>query len=302
MTKFQWTTAAAVMMFASTALAATPAEKCESDKNREAGKYVECLQRAEAKFALTEDGTALGRAIQKCADKYRAKWPAIESRADGSCPSTGDGFPIAQYLDIVSADVATAVAGGTLAAGGHRLRTGQTTCYAAVSPYGEIPCAGTGRDGEHQKGLDRSYADNGDGTITDLRTGLMWEKLSDDGSIHDYNSTTYTAANVAVKIAGLNGQSFAGYTDWRMPNVAELQTLVNYGARNPAVHYLFHGGCTPGCTIQTCSCTSTASSGYLSSSVVDAQAPKQWAVVFHDGHVAPSPYTNGFVRAVRGGS
>jgi hypothetical protein len=30
-----------------------------------------------------------------------------------------------------------------------------------------------------------AYVDNGDGTITDAVTGLMWEKLSDDGSIHD---------------------------------------------------------------------------------------------------------------------
>ncbi len=301
MTTNQWTTtAAAVMLLAGTALAATPAEKCESDKNKEAGKYVECLQRAEAKFALTENGAARGRAIQKCADKYRAKWPAIESRADGACPITGDGFPIAQHLDIASADVARAVAGGVLARGGHRLKTGSTQCFLPVSPWTDIPCAGTGQDGDHRQGLDRNFADNGDGTISDLRTGLMWEKLSDDGSIHDYNSASYMLP-LSVKLNGLNGQSFAGYTDWRLPNIAELQTLADYGARNPAVHYLFNARCVPGCTVLTCSCTHPSSS-YWSSSVVDNQAPKQWVVTFSDGNVAPSTFINNFIRAVRSGS
>lgn len=56
-----------------------------------------------------------------------------------------------------------------------------------------------------------SFTDNGDGTITDNRTGLMWEKLSDDGSIHD-KDTTYTWHNAGTKITALNGGGgFAGY-------------------------------------------------------------------------------------------
>ena len=57
------------------------------------------------------------------------------------------------------------------------LKTGQTTAY------------GTGSDGDLQKGASRSFTDNGDGTITDNTTGLMWEKKSDDGSIHDKDNT-----------------------------------------------------------------------------------------------------------------
>src|SRR5207249_5145188 len=61
--------------------------------------------------------------------------------------------------------------------------TGQTTCWDSSGNV--IPCAGTGQDGDLQKGAPLSYTDNGDGTITDNNTGLMWEKLSMDGSVHD---------------------------------------------------------------------------------------------------------------------
>src|SRR5207244_11210691 len=111
-----------------------------------------------------------------------------------------------------------------------------------------------------QKGAPLSYTDNGDGTITDNNTGLMWEKLSMDGSVHDV-SNTYTWANAfAQHVATLNGTSFAGHTDWRVPNVKELQNIV------PAVSPAFNNNCTSGCTVLTCSCT--ASSGYWSSTTV----------------------------------
>ncbi len=70
--------------------------------------------------------------------------------------------------------------------------TGQTTCYTSGGAV--TPCAGTGQDGDVQAGATLSYTDNGDGTITDNNTGLMWEKKSDDGSIHD-KDTTYTWDN-----------------------------------------------------------------------------------------------------------
>src|SRR5256712_5381503 len=53
---------------------------------------------------------------------------------------------------------------------------GQTTCWDSSGNV--IPCAGTGQDGDLQKGAPLSYTDNGNGTITDNNTGLLWEKLS----------------------------------------------------------------------------------------------------------------------------
>src|SRR5713226_3197712 len=61
--------------------------------------------------------------------------------------------------------------------------TGQTTCWDANDVV--IPCAGTGEDGDIRAGAPLAYADNGDGTITDLNTGLMWEKQTSDDYIHD---------------------------------------------------------------------------------------------------------------------
>ena len=224
-------------------------------------------------------------ALAKCADRYGLKWTKVESQGGGACPSTGDQVAIQGVLDDTTTNVATALAGGVLAdcpgdlltcegalsaceaalsgVPGVPLATSQTQCWDTLGT--DIPCAGTGQDGELQKGLARAYVDNGDGTITDARTGLMWEKLSDDDSIHDKDSTYTWAEALATKVATLNGGGgFAGYTDWRVPNVNELQSIVNYGAVNPSVSPAFNTGCVPSCTVTSCSCT--RSSYYWSSS------------------------------------
>ena len=89
-----------------------------------------------------------------------------------------------------------------------------------------------------------------------------------------------------------------------MPNVKELQSIVNYEHSNPAVSPAFNTGCTTGCSRQACSCTAAA--GYWSSTTVARGAPLAWFVNFLDGDV---PLTEAVskvnpplrVRAVRGG-
>ena len=106
------------------------------------------------------------------------------------------------------------------------------------------------------EGYGTKYTDNGDGTITDNMTGLTWEKLSRDGSIHDYSATYTWHTASTTKIAALNGGGgFAGHTDWRLPNinrVAEYRQLRNRAAGGGRG---FQPGCVPGCTVTTCSCT-----------------------------------------------
>jgi hypothetical protein len=195
---------------------------------------------------------------------------------------------------------------------GQVLRTGQTTCYDASGA--SIPCAGTGQDGEMQKGLAQTYVDNGDGTITDLNTGLMWEKKSDDGSIHDQDDLYTWWDAFSVLIAALNqGSGFAGHTDWRVPNINELRSIAvgesPVGCSNPAVEPAFNNNCMPGCTVTTCSCqwSSVHNSLYYWSSTSYTDPPSDnnaWDVLFWCGAwtEARSKFTKLGVRAVRGGS
>jgi Protein of unknown function (DUF1566) len=156
------------------------------------------------------------------------------------------------------------------------------------------------------------FVDNGDGTITDHQTGLMWEKKDQSGGIHDY-SNTYTWCGASCNgasimdgtitttfLASLNaGGGFAGHTDWRIPNVNELLSITNY-QNVPAVDATFNTGCAPSCTSTTCSCIQFDI--YWSSSPYQADEPSAWCVFFYDGEVgAPRTYRDFYVRAVRGG-
>ncbi len=77
-----------------------------------------------------------------------------------------------------------------------------------------------------------SYKDNGDGTITDNVTGLMWQKSPDfngDGVINYSDKMTYAQA-----IAGADTFKLAGYTDWRLPSLKELYSLIMFYGIDPS--------------------------------------------------------------------
>ena len=131
--------------------------------------------------------------------------------------------------------------------------TGQTTCWDSSGNV--IPCAGTGQDGELRKGAPLAYVDHGDGTVTDVNTGLMWEKLSDDGSVHDDHNKYTWATALAGHVATLNNTNFAGHNDWRLPNMRELLSIVTYQNLLPTVAPAFDNHCSLGCSVTTCSCT-----------------------------------------------
>ena len=126
-----------------------------------------------------------------------------------------------------------------------------------------------GDDGDLELGTARSYTDNGDGTITDNTTGLIWEKLTDDGTIHDKDNV-YTWAQAFQKVADLNTANFAGHNDWRLPNVNELQTLADYGRLSPAIDPVFNNGVD----------SFTQLSDYLSSTTFAFFTSYAWAVGF----------------------
>jgi hypothetical protein len=110
--------------------------------------------------------------------------------------------------------------------------TGQTACYddmdAIVPP--EEGQAFYGQDAQYD-GFQPAYQDNGDGTVTDLNTGLMWQKTPDLD-----NKYTYTEA-----LAGAESFDLAGYDDWRLPTIKELYSLIDFdgsSAAQPQVPYI----------------------------------------------------------------
>ena len=94
-----------------------------------------------------------------------------------------------------------------------------------------------GDDGSLKKGVPWNgatrFTDNQDGTVTDTLTGLMW--LKDAGCLgSDVWSRALTAVNqLAAGSCGLSDQSVAG--DWRLPNINELESLIDVSAANPAI-------------------------------------------------------------------
>ena len=80
-----------------------------------------------------------------------------------------------------------------------------------------------------------NFAYNGDETITDLATGLMWQK-ADDGNTRDWEEALAYAENLEL----------ANHSDWRLPNAKELQSIVDYtrspqelGGYSPAIDPIF---------------------------------------------------------------
>lgn len=101
--------------------------------------------------------------------------------------------------------------------------TGQERCYDARSEiaYPAVGAALHGQDA-HYEGAKPACRDNGNGTVSDLVTGLMWTR--DPGA-----KVTYDQA-----VAGARTCRVAGHADWRLPTVKELYSLIRFDGTDPS--------------------------------------------------------------------
>lgn len=111
-------------------------------------------------------------------------------------------------------------------------KTGQTSCFSDNGSG--ISCTGTGQDGEKQAGVTwPSPRFTVDGlVVTDNLTGLMWTTTAREAGIEypcypSAGTTAMTWEQAFALIACLNTRAYATYDDWRLPNVLELESLIN---------------------------------------------------------------------------
>jgi hypothetical protein len=140
--------------------------------------------------------------------------------------------------------------------------TGSVTCYVPDRGGTEIPCEGTGQDGQYGRDVTdwrkfdgrggfsyRKISSTGEplpasatewACVQDRVTGLMWEMKTADGGLHD-GLRTYTQLNngdsddVSGFVREANQAGLCGHHDWRLPARMELQSIIDLGHHAPLV-------------------------------------------------------------------
>lgn len=143
-----------------------------------------------------------------------------------------------------------------------------------------------------------AFTDNGDGTVTDTVTGLMWDRCPYGQTGSDCSGGAQLLRSwpqaLALTVA-LNAANWKGHNDWRLPNVKELESLVKIDGTPIAID-------TTAFPNTDC-CTWFWSSTLLPSGSVFLGTA--WAVYFYDGRIDALDSTltanNSLVRVVRSG-
>lgn len=113
-------------------------------------------------------------------------------------------------------------------------KTGLKGCWNTAGR--KVRCKGTGQDADIGYGEDwpePRFEDNGNGTVTDLLTGLIWLQDADRFGEVTWDSALNKAKFLAAGSHGLTDDSAAG--DWRLPNVRELRSLLDYSQVAPMI-------------------------------------------------------------------
>jgi hypothetical protein len=140
------------------------------------------------------------------------------------------------------------------------------------------------------------FTDNGDGTVTDNLTGLIWLKNASCFGSRTWAQALSDCNALADGSCGLTDGSVAG--DWRLPNVKELQSLIHYGVYNPALpDTAGTGKWTEGDPF-----SGVQSNYYWSATTSALYTGNAWYVYLHNGGVFNSLKVYSFyVWPVRGG-
>ncbi len=132
------------------------------------------------------------------------------------------------------------------------------------------------------------FTDHGNGTVTHAKTGLMWKQCAEglsDATCGTGAATTMTWSNA---LAAAESASFAGFTDWRLPNFKELNSIVETCGSNPAINQTLF--------------PATPASYFWSASAFVPNPVLAWVVYFGDGNGSAYTKPNTFyARLVRGG-
>jgi len=132
------------------------------------------------------------------------------------------------------------------------------------------------------------FSDNGNGTVSDAATGLMWKQCAEGLSGAGCATGGAEAFPWQQTLQRAMDAEFAGYSDWRLPNKNELASLMEQRCVDPAIDLRVF--------------PNTPSTGFWSSSPGAGSPDYAWFVGFFNGAVS---YTYksyaGPVRLVRGG-
>ena len=172
-------------------------------------------------------------------------------------------------------------------------KTGQNTCFDTDGTA--VYCSGTGQDGETRTGVawpQPRFTINGDQTVSDRLTGLIW--ASDGGMASSVSLGINVDGRVSWQgaldyLATLNEVGYLGYRDWRLPNRLEMASIINHAESDPAAWLASQG-------------ISNVQQEYWSSGTLPSLAENGWKVDI-SGRIGSfdKNQRGGYVWPVRGG-
>jgi hypothetical protein len=167
--------------------------------------------------------------------------------------------------------------------------TGQTGCW---NDFGSpVSCAGTGQDADKMQGEawpQPRFVDNGNGTVTDSLTGLVWLRNANCFGVQTWTDALSSTNSLASGTCGLTDGSAAG--QWRLPTVNELQSLLHAQQTDM------------GTWLNTQGFSNVQSNGCWSSTTYAPNTTYAWLITMSDGSVSYDSKTNvRYVWPVRAG-